>query len=381
MCWTLGAASTARICATLLLRTPVVLSEQVPLAATDGNQILYNPQFLELCSVDDTMAVLMHEVGHNAFLHSLRIGLRNHDTANQAMDHAINLLLENQGFRCPRMVPGGWLADPKYKGWNWERIYDDLRRNPPPKGGGGGQPGGPGQQNASGGKPGAPQPGRDWLHGDVLPSPAKSEAERAEAEQLARQRIAAAVTAAKLAGKLTGDLAIALQEFLGGSVPWTSVLREFMLRLVKNKEDWGRRNRRYRSVYLPSKRNRKMGPMIFIPDTSGSMLDEMEKICSEIAQCAASVNPEHIRVVWADSSIKGEQVFDPGEFAYDRLEPKGGGGTNMRVPLKYVEDYDPQVVVMLTDGCTPWPDREPPFPLIVICTTDQSCPVGEVIRI
>jgi predicted metal-dependent peptidase len=107
----------------------------------------------------------------------------------------------------------------------------------------------------------------------------------------------------------------------------------------------------------------------------------MEKVCSEMAHCAMQTQPESIHVLWADTEIKGEQVFDPNDFAYSKLKPIGGGGTDMRVPLKHVEKLDPQVVVLMTDGFTPWPDRDPPFPLIVICTTDTRCPVGEVIRI
>ena len=55
--------------ATLLLRTQVLVQDHslggapVELAATDGSNIYFNPQFLDKCSVEDTMAVLVHEVG------------------------------------------------------------------------------------------------------------------------------------------------------------------------------------------------------------------------------------------------------------------------------------------------------------------------------
>lgn len=380
--------------ATLLLRTPVELTDRVPLAATDGEKIYFNPQFLEKCTVDDTMAVLAHEVGHDSLMHSLRLGLRNHDLWNMAGDHAINLMLEDQGFKCPPSVPGGWLADRKYKGWSADRIYDDLRREmqPPPPQSGQGKPGdgdgddsdgsGTPQPGQGTGKPGKGKPGRDWLHGDVLPSPAKGAAEQAQAEQRAKQRVAAAANMARMAGKLNGELARMVGEFLDSKVHWTDVLRDYMLKVVKARDSWQKRNRRYKSVYLPTRHEKKMGPIIFIPDTSGSMWgDDMEKICSEMAHCAAQTKPEHIRVVWADTKVAGEQVFEAADFEYKKLVPKGGGGTDMRVPLKYVEKYDPQVVVLMTDGYTPWPSGETPFPLIVICTTDQKCPIGQVIRV
>lgn len=361
--------------ATLLIRTQVEITDKIPLAATDGDKIFFNPDFLDDCTVDDVMAVLSHEVGHNSLLHSLRMGLRNHDVWNMAGDHAINLMLEDQGFHCPRGVPGGWLADPKYKGWSADRIYDDLRRNPPPPppAGGEGKPGGKGKGTAN---------GRDWLHGDVLPNPAKNPAEQAKAEQRAKQRVAAAANMARMAGKLNGELARMVDDMLESKLHWTDILRDFMLKVVKARDSWQRRNRRYTGVYLPTRHEKRMGPIIFIPDTSGSMWgDDMEKICSEMAHCAAQTQPENIRVLWADTRVAGEQVFDPVEFSFAALKPVGGGGTDMRVPLKYAEQYEPQVVVLMTDGYTPWPDAEPPFPVIVICTTDAPCPIGQVIRI
>jgi predicted metal-dependent peptidase len=373
--------------ATLLLRTPVTVSDEVQLAATNGENIFFNPEFLEACSVEDTMVVLAHEVGHDSLLHSHRMGERNHDLWNQACDHAINLMLVDQGFSCPKSVPGGWLADPQYKGLSADRIYDQLRREqtskPKPQPGDGdgqGRPGG--GQNAQGGKPGKGQPGRDWLHGDIMPVPAKTPAAAAKAEQRTKQRVAAAATAARLAGKLNGELARMVDELLEPQVPWTDLLRQYMLAVVKSRDSWTRRNRRFKHIYLPTRHEKKMGPIIFIPDTSGSMWgDDMEKICSEMSHCAQQTKPENIRVIWADTRVAGEEVYEPAEFSFDKLEPKGGGGTDMRVPLEYAEQYDPQVVVLMTDGYTPWPEAPPPYPVIVICTTEAPVPIGEVVRI
>lgn len=373
--------------ATLLLRTPVVVTDTtsygapIELAATDGSNIYYNPEFLDACTVEEVMTVLAHEVGHDSLLHSLRLGARNADLFNQAADHAINIMLEDQKFQCPKSVPGGWLCDKaSYKGWSADRIYDDLRRKqkdkPKQPQGGQGKPGAPGAgtpQNAKGGKPGPQQPGKDWLHGDVLRAPAKDEAAQAAAEQAAKQRVAAAANMARMAGKLTGDLERMVNEFLEAKVPWTDVLRDHMMRIVRARDNWSRRNRRFGNVYLPTRRSVQMGPIIFIPDTSGSMMgDDTEKTCSEMAHCAMQTQPESIRVCWADTKVKSEQIFSPSEFSFAALKPVGGGGTDMRVPLEYVEQYDPQVVVLMTDGYTPWPDTPCPFPVICLCTTDNK---------
>lgn len=361
--------------ATLLLRTKVKVADTsdhgcpVLTAATDGQAIYINPDMYEKSTVDQLMSDLAHEVGHDSLLHSLRLGTRQQQLFNIAADHTINIMLEDQGFKVP---PGGWLADKQYKGWSADKIYDDLRRKQKedPKGGGSSSPGA-GKSGGQGNQPGSGQ----HLPGDVLPAPKMAAAEQAKAEQKAKQRVAAAATAARLAGKLTGDLARMVDEMLDPKVHWTDVLREYMTRIVKARDNWSRRNRRFAQFYLPTRRSQQMGPIVFIPDTSGSMMgDDMERICSEMAHCAQQTQPENIRVIWTDAAVKGEQVFSPGEFAFSRLEPKGGGGTDMRVGLKYAEQYDPQIVVLLTDCYTPWPDVPCPFPVICISTTPHGSP-------
>jgi predicted metal-dependent peptidase len=140
-----------------------------------------------------------------------------------------------------------------------------------------------------------------------------------------------------------------------------------------------RRNRRFQNVYLPARHSEKMGEIVLIGDTSGSIgNDELCKYMAEAGAIAEDVHPERIRILWADTKVAGEQVFEEGELIV--AKPKGGGGTDMRVPLKKAEDYQPEVVVLFTDGYTPWPDVEPDYPLIVCCTTDVNVPIGMDIR-
>jgi len=363
--------------ATLLIRSEIQVTREhngspIDTAATDGDNIFFNPDFLDQLTVDDTMFVLCHEVGHDSLLHSIRLGARNPEDWNGAADHAINLMLLDQGMKMPSKVPG--LADPKYKGLSADRIYDQLRREKKP-GGGSGKPGKPGK--------GGSQPG-NMLGGDVLPNKASTPEEAAKVEQRAKQRVASAANMARMAGKLTGELARMVDDCLETKVLWTDVLRDYMTKVVKARDNWTRRNRRFDKFYLPTRLSKQMGPIVFIPDTSGSMFhgDDLEKICSEMAHCADQTQPEHILVVWADAAVKGEQRFAPQDFSYAALEPKGGGGTDMRVPLKHVEQYDPQVVVLCTDGYTPWPDVAPPYPVIIVNTTRTKCPDwAEVIEI
>lgn len=366
--------------ATLLLNTPILVKEGIcEYAATDMKNIYLNPGYVAVATIEDLMSDLCHEVGHNALMHGPRMEGRNHRLWNIAADHAINLMLEDQGFKAPK---GGWLADRKYTGWSAEKIYADLRdqADKQPKSGEG---------DPASGQPGQGQPGagdgisEDRMHGDLLPVPGASDpAERAAVVRKMQQKVAQAATAAKLAGKLKGSLAMMVDEFLNPKVPWADILRDYLLRVVKDDESWTRRNRRFRDVYLPARHSEKMGPIVIIGDSSGSIWcspEDLKMFASEIQAVADQVMPEHIRLIWADTEVAGERVFEQGEPLV--FDVQGGGGTDMRVPLKYVEQYEPEVVILLTDGYTPWPKSEPPFPLIVCCNTETNVPVGAVIRI
>lgn len=359
--------------ATLLMTTPAVETKELPTAGTDMRKLYYNPDFIEsLGAVDKVMFILAHEVMHIALAHGVRLGTRNRMLWNIACDFAINYVLVDSGLE---MVEGG-LYDTKYANMSADQIYEELQKMVDKA-----------RKAGRAGKPGEGDiPGLDKYHGNegdlMEPEGAGDPASEAQMRQQIQQQVAQAATHARMAGKMPGSLEKLIGEILDPQVPWPDLLRDYMTRAAKDDESWARRNRRFQHVYMPTRYSERMGPMIFIPDTSGSMWgDDMEKICSEMAHCAMMMNPDGIKVVWADTRVAGEQDFEPSEFEFKALKPQGGGGTDMRVPLEHVEQYEPQVVVLMTDGYTPWPEVEPDYPLIVVCTTDVEVPIGSVVRI
>lgn len=382
---------------TLVVTTPLVPLHTIPTAATDMVKIYYNPDFFASLTVDEIEFVLAHEVLHMALLHGFRLGGRVHSVWNKAADYAINLTLKLCGFTLVRDV----LYDTKWKGMSAEIIYDKLASEQPdkkpddqgnPSAGQDGQDGQGGQDDQSGdqsgdqddqsggqsGGQGDPIPG---LGSDIMPAAYGSDpAEQASRMREIQQRVAQATNVARMAGKLPAELERQIMEVLDPQVPWTDMLREYMLRSVKDDESWSRRNRRFGGVYLPSRYTEAMGEVVLIGDTSGSMGQrETDQIAAEVNAIRADLNPERIRVVWADADVSSEQVFEQGEDVH--IKPTGGGGTDMRAPLRHVEEYDPVVVILMTDGYTPWPDVEPPYPLIVCCSTDTNVPFGDVVRV
>lgn len=375
---------------TLMLSVPMIRDDsKTPTACTNGKTIYYNQEFVDKLQMDELIFLVVHELAHIMFKHALRRSDRHPLLWNVAADFAINWLLSTMKFK----IIDGVCLDQKYAGMSAEQIYDDLIKNlpPPPPAGSGGDPegqggqqqgqGGSGQQPNQQGKAGRGQgfPQIGGLGADLIEPEAMSPAERAETERQIDGIVAQAANTARMAGKMPAELDRAVGALLNPSVPWQVLLREYMTRITQDDESWNRRNRRISSVFMPAKHSLKLGPIVMIGDTSGSISnDELQDVATEISAIADTMQPSEIRIVWADTRVAGEQVFEVGEEVV--IDPKGGGGTDMVVPLAYVEQYNPEIVILFTDCYTPWPLSEPPYPLIVISSTNEKSPIGQWVR-
>ena len=364
--------------ASVVLSTEWVADPKVSTACTDMVKVYYNPDFFNALTVADATFVMVHEIMHIVLMHGLRCGGRKPRRWNHAADFAINQELVASGLKMltvtqkminAKIVPDTsgvgeqfGLLDHKYKGLTAEQIYDLLEQERKKGKGKGGQ--------------GEPDDDDDMGLDDLLAkaTEGKSQAEINEIKDKITQKIAQAATMARAADKLPANLALLVDGVLNPPQPWEIILREFMTRMVQSSESWNRRNRRF-TVTLPSRQDVGMGELVVIGDTSGSMLQDniFAQIAQEINHCNEFVKPERTRVVWADAeACSHEQIFESGDEVV--LEPKGGGGTDMRLPLQFVEQYEPCCVILITDCYTPWPDQPTPYPLIVASTTDAPCP-------
>lgn len=363
--------------ASLVLSTKVEPNENLvpPTAATDMVKIMYHPDFVEKLDSKVVLFVLAHEVMHIVLKHGLRCGNRNPRRWNIACDFAINLMLKKSGFSIWEFC----YCDEKYDGMSAEQIYEarEKEREKRPKKG---EYPGIGKGSKGSGIPDTGSEDEDGL-GDDVHGPENIDPDtRAEIERAIDQITARAVSIARAAGKLPGEIERLVDGILNPPLPWQVLLREFMTQAAYDDESWCRRNRRFPDIYMPGHFSNRMGEIVIIGDTSGSIgNDTFAQIGCEMNEIVEQVKPERVRMIWADDEdCSREEIFEEGDEIV--LHPKGGGGTDMRKPILYVEKFDPIVVIMITDGLTPWPTEEPPYPLIIVCTTNASCPIGQVVR-
>jgi predicted metal-dependent peptidase len=91
-------------------------------------------------------------------------------------------------------------------------------------------------------------------------------------------------------------------------------------------------------------------------DTSGSMgtneLNEaMAEVSGIIRSCGTKIG---VNVIACDAAAEDAQRV----FSASQIKLSGGGGTDMRVGIEAAQDARPRpdIIVVLSDGMTPWPD-------------------------
>lgn len=125
-------------------------------------------------------------------------------------------------------------------------------------------------------------------------------------------------------------------------------------------------------VVLPSLRQ-PLPQVAMVLDTSGSMSDRMLSQClGEIGGVLRSlgVARRSLRVVCCDAqAYEAQRVLSAGEVAL-----LGGGGTDMGAGLAHAAALTPRpdLVVVLTDGFTPWPAQPPPGVRVVVGLLDRA---------
>ncbi|GAA3337152.1 VWA-like domain-containing protein [Amorphoplanes nipponensis] len=133
-----------------------------------------------------------------------------------------------------------------------------------------------------------------------------------------------------------------------------------------------RRSAALRGVVLPRLR-RPVPRVAIVVDTSGSMGEpELAAALAEVAGVlrVVGVGGNRTTVLSCDAAVHvARAVYTVGEV---RLS--GGGGTDMRVGVAEALKYRPQVVIVLTDGLTPWPDTPPESARLIAALIGPAAP-------
>jgi predicted metal-dependent peptidase len=192
----------------------------------------------------------------------------------------------------------------------------------------------------------------------------------ADQADVVREETARSITqAAKDQGDVPQGLRVWADALLEPTVDWRAELRSVVSRRlghaagVKDYSFSRLARRRIPGFTLPGMVGAAPPRVAAVIDTSGSMLPQ------ELAQClgdllglsrAVSGDGASVTVVVCDAEVQGiHQVRTPNRIR--DLELTGGGGTDMREGLAACAKLRtaPEVIVVMTDGYTPWPATPP----------------------
>ena len=354
----------------------VKINDDIPTAGTNGRDVWYGTQFLMDQNRKQLRYVCLHEQGHKALQHcTLYTALVNKypQFCNTAMDHVVNNMLEEMDpnftfIERPTIPP---LVDPKYRGWSFVEVLQDIIRESEE---GGGQGAGQGHGGFD-----------DHVFGQLSDDELK-----AVGQQIDDAIHQGKILVNKLAGKgsLGSPLDRATQK---RDTNWREHMTDWITSLCEGDEysRFAPPNKRLLplGVVMPSHFSESTGELIVACDTSGSMGGIYPTVFGEIARIAQNVNPEAVRIIWWDSAVCGEQVFKPHEFDKigSLLKPVGGGGTTPQCVVEYIRSkkYQPKGVVWLTDGYLDGSDAVVDVPALwgVVDNDQFTPPQGKAVRI
>ena len=397
----------------LLMHMIFGLTEECETACTDGVRIEFNPDFLESLSNSELDFVLMHEILHVVLQHCMRNGDRQPERFNIACDIVVNsnILLENKmdkrSITLQKWGENMHLAPDGKEGYEYtaEQVYEMLPpvKGQPKKGFGSGNGGGGG-----GGEDGGIALGRA-IQKQGKASTQASWDDHAKWGMLEEddtlrdvwvKQLAETCEAVKIRdpsnsrGLLPAFAQRMLDELKEPQTDWRAILNEFV-QMEINDYSFSPPDRRFQDspFFLPDfnewGESDKVSDILFMMDTSGSISDKM--MTAAYSEVKGAIDQ-------FDGNLKGwlgffdAAIYEPVPFeSVDELldiRPRGGGGTDFQIIFEYVhkhmEDDPPACIIILTDGCAPFPQEHlaKGIPVLWLINNDKvDPPWGKVARI
>ena len=343
-------------------------NENIRSYASNGKRFLYNPTFVESCSIEELSFVLTNCVMHHILAHQQRKLKRKGFLWQLATDFAINNLLFKNGIK----IPNGANFDKKYKNMYAEEIYealkkerieagfdayeDDTKENEQEEN----------QENKFTKVKNIEEnlDERDEEQWEYASTLAKEVAIRKSLMPLGFERLAKKVTAQ--------------------NIDWKFELYNAINRHMRNNYAFMPPNKKhlYRGFALPSLTSDTLSLIVAI-DTSGSIQEEiLGAFVEEFKTIMQNFPAVNIELLIADAKIQGVYSFRNAQDIDFVL--RGGGGTDYRPVFDYIDANFPMSSMLLyfTDGDGIFPRIPPSYEVLwALSNKKDRIPFGRSIVI
>lgn len=351
----------------------VTVTYEIAPAYTDGRVIYYGSAF-DAWTLDEQMAVCAHEILHIALQHipraqrlRERFGPRySARLFNIATDALINETLSRTGYRLPspRVVLADLLvqsgieleAAKVLEEWDVEKLYAEIL-------------------DASETDPSR----KAWLnqlvrdvHADVFEGAHLTTEEHLQSAEWS-QRLERALRAGSAAGRGIGTLGSRLGDIPKTKTPWEVLLRRMIAKAVTVQPSYSfaRPTNRWLALdaeavrtnapapgFEPgiSRTEKKQGRVVVCVDVSGSISPPLlTRFAGEIDGISRKTGAEIVLILF-DHGIQLEQRLAQATLKQElrSLRFQAGGGTSFVEPVAKALEYDPSIIVVLTDLMGPF---------------------------
>jgi len=372
----LKAIATAPYLATAIWSLHPVETDLVPSMGVDKYWRLYwNAEALEKWTVDESAAVVIHEVWHLLRDHPGRAELKGIDPKNPTITTAGKHLIWNvaadceinDGLRSEKInLPDGSihpdqfdLPHNKIVEWYYDKLLKNAKIVNVNVAGDGGEAGNDGS--------GATGIAGEWeLAPDNPHAPSTS---KAGGHLIARQ--VAEEIQSKSCGNVPGHAERWADTIINPQIDW----RQELASAIRRAASWASGRVDY-SYSRPSRRQAAYGRVIMpsmvapqpeatiIIDTSGSMRKADLTACLGETRGILDVVANKVTIYAVDAAVHKKQSI----YSHKEIELIGGGGTDMGAGLRAVNDDGASICIVMTDGYTPWPEQKPPkIGKVIVC--------------
>ena len=342
--------------------------EEIRSYASNGVRFLYNPSFVENCSVEELSFVLTNCVMHHILAHQQRKLKRKGFLWQLATDFAINNLLFKNGIK----IPNGANFDKKYKNMYAEEIYEALKKERI-------EAGLDAFEESENEKN---QEEQEQNKFSKVRNIEENLDERDEEQWEYAQALAKEVATRKSLMPLGFERLAKKVE--AKNIDWKFELYNAINRHMRNNYAFMPPNKKhlYRGFALPSLTSDTLSLIVAI-DTSGSIQEEiLGAFVEEFKTIMQNFPAVNIELLIADAKIQGVYSFRNAQDIDFAL--RGGGGTDYRPVFDYIDANFPMSSMLLyfTDGDGIFPRIPPSYEVLwALSNKKDRIPFGRSIVI
>ncbi|MCH9740489.1 MAG: hypothetical protein K0U38_06575 [Epsilonproteobacteria bacterium] len=345
-------------------------NSQIAYYASNGKRFVYNPEFIERCSVDELFFILTNCVMHHILAHQQRKLSRKGSLWQLATDFAINNMLQKNGLK----IPKGANYDKSFKNMYAEEIYEVLKESV--------------QEQSIDTFSDESKENKSISINDINSEfsnlnnidndlDEKDELEWEYASSLSKE------VAMKKSSMPLGFERLA-KKMKTKDIDWKFELYNAINRHMRNNYAFMPPNKKhmYRGVALPSLTSDTLSLVVAV-DTSGSIKDELlGAFMEEFKTIMQNFPTVAIELLIADAKVHAHHTFQGGDKMDFPL--KGGGGTDYRPTFEYIDANLPMnsMVLYFTDGEGIFPRIPPAYEVLwALSQKKNKIPFGRSILI